>query len=210
MAKYLENPFNAMIFISYNQRVANFLELEATDPSVERTIHLDKIYCKFKSHRTNLLCIGSPGTRKSSFLNDMIGASFEVIEDGSACLFHDSVDVLFHSKDLPIGFNVFDFQGEFANKDYKLIGDLLTYMPSTYLLVQVNDPSYITNVLGMLNEEIRNSFGKRVLVITKSTDNKQMLKIKMALRKVFKDFEVKTQLKDLGNSFSGPNYEKSC
>ena len=132
------------------------------------------------------------------------------MKEGAAGLFHDSVDALFHSKDNPIGFNVFDFQGEFANKDYKLIGDLFTYMPTTYLLVQVNDPSYITGVLGMLYEVIRNSFGKRVLVITKNTDNKQMLKIKMALRKVFKDFEVKTQLKDLGNSFSGPNYEKSC
>lgn len=42
-------------------------------------------------------------------LNDMLGAGFEVLEDGSACLFHDSVDALFTSKEMPFGFNVFDF-----------------------------------------------------------------------------------------------------
>lgn len=72
------------------------------------------------------------------------------------------------------------------------------------------EPSYITDVLGKLDEEIRNLFAKRVLVITKNTDSKQVLKIKMAIRKVFKDFDVKTQMKDLGNSFSGPNYESAC
>ena len=51
------------------------------------------------------------------------------MEKESACLFHDSVDALFDSIDLPIGFNVFDFQGKFANEDYILIGDLLTHMP---------------------------------------------------------------------------------
>ena len=52
------------------------------------------------------------------------------MEEGAAGLFYDSVDALFHSKDFPMEFNVFDFQGEFVNKDYKLIGDLLTYMPT--------------------------------------------------------------------------------
>ena len=62
-----------------------------------------------------------------------------MIEKGSACLYHDSVDALFNSKDLPMGFNIFDFQGTFANKDFKLINDILTHMPLTYLFIQVND-----------------------------------------------------------------------
>ena len=37
------------------------------------------------------------------------------MKENSAGLFHDSVDALFDSKDLPIEFNVFDFQGKFAN-----------------------------------------------------------------------------------------------
>jgi hypothetical protein len=74
------------------------------------------------------------------------------MEKESAGLYHDSVDALFHSRDLPIGFNVFDFQGKFANKDYKLIGDLMTHMPSNYLLVQVTEPSYVTDVLSNLDE----------------------------------------------------------
>ena len=73
MAKYLENPFNPMIFISYNQRVWNFLNMEATDPKVERVIHLDKIYCKSKDLKPNLLCIGKPGTGKSSIINNIFG-----------------------------------------------------------------------------------------------------------------------------------------
>jgi hypothetical protein len=62
-----------MIFISYNQRVEGFPNLEATDPRVERTVHLDKIYSKSKDLKPFLLCIGTPGTRKSSILNDIFG-----------------------------------------------------------------------------------------------------------------------------------------
>ena len=70
---------------------------------------MDIAYAKFKKQAPSLICIGSPGTRKSIMLNDMLGAGFEVLEDGSACLFHDSVDALFTSKEMPFGFNVFDF-----------------------------------------------------------------------------------------------------
>ena len=112
------------------------------------------------------------------------------MKEGAAGLFHDSVDALFHSKDNPIGFNVFDFQGEFANKDYKLIGDLLNYMPTVYLLVQVTEPSYITDVLAKLDKNIRKRFAKRVLVIIKNTDRKQALNIRKALCKIFiEDFD---------------------
>ena len=190
MAKFLENPFNPVIFISYNQRVKDFTKLQPTDPRVERTVHLDKVYCKYKSYYPNLICIGSPGSHKSFFLNKMINAQFEVIEKESAGLFHDSVDALFSSKDNPIGFNVFDFQGKFANEDYILIQDLLTHMPSNYLLVQVTELSYITNVLSKLNEKTRKSFSRRVLVITKSDDYGMVDDMKEELREIFfEDFD---------------------
>lgn len=63
-----------MIFISYNQTVAGFPNLEATDPRVERIVHLDKIYSKSKDLKPNLFCIGNPGTQKSYILNDIFGA----------------------------------------------------------------------------------------------------------------------------------------
>lgn len=76
---------------------------------MERTINVGLTYSKYKNPSPNLICIGSPCSGKSSFLNDMLKAEFEVIEEKSIGLFHDSVDALFTSKDMPIGFNVFDF-----------------------------------------------------------------------------------------------------
>ena len=135
MAKYLDNPFNPLMFISYNQRVSDLSQRLSTDPEVERSINLDVAYSKFKKAVPQVLCIGSPGSLKSTMLNDIFGTQFEVIEEGSACLFHDSVDAIFTSKELPIGFNVFDFQGAFANNDFRLISHLLDLMPWTYLLI---------------------------------------------------------------------------
>ena len=116
---------------------------------------------------------------------------FEVIVDGSAGQYHDSVDAFHHSNDLPIGFNVLDFQGKFSNKDYKLIGDLLTHMPSIYLLVQVTEPSYITDVLSRLDENIRKQFSKRVFVITKNANKDTLYDIKEALEGIFEGFDKK-------------------
>ena len=42
-------------------------------------------------------------------INDIFGTEFEVMEESSAGLYHDSIDALFHSRDLPIGFNILDF-----------------------------------------------------------------------------------------------------
>ena len=109
MAKYLENSANPLIFISYNQRVHGLATLESNDRRIERTVHLDIAYSKFKQAVPNLFCIGNPGSRKSTLLNDIFGSHFEVIEEGSACLFHDSVDAIFNSKEMPIDFNIFDF-----------------------------------------------------------------------------------------------------
>ena len=70
---------------------------------------MDIAYPKFKKSAPSLICIGNPASRKSVMLNDMLGAQFEVMEEGSALLFHDSVDALFTSKEIPFGFNVLDF-----------------------------------------------------------------------------------------------------
>ena len=83
-------------------------------------------------------------------------------------------------------------------------------MPTIYLLVQVTELSYITDVLEKLDEKIRNRFAKRILVITKNTTARQIRNIKKALKNLFKGFDVQTQHKDLGSSFSGPNYETAC
>lgn len=144
MAKYLENPFNPMMFVTYNQQVKDFLSLKPTDQQIQRQIHLNLAYKKFKHSAPNLLCFGSPSSRKSTLLNDIFGVQFEVCAPGSANLFHDSVDAIFSSKELPMGFNVFDFQGQFANTDFKLINDLLRYMPQTYILVQIADHEYVS------------------------------------------------------------------
>ena len=68
-------------------------------------------------------------------INDIFGLKFEVVEEGSAGIFHDSVDALFSSKDIPLGFNVLDFQGTVANRDYKLIESLLSHIPQSFVLL---------------------------------------------------------------------------
>ena len=73
----------------------------------------------------------------------MFRLSFELYNKLSHGLFHDSVDVTFSSGDVvPTNFNVFDFQGERANMDFELIGDLLDSLPFSYLLVQANSDEY--------------------------------------------------------------------
>ena len=109
MTKYLENPINPMMFISYNQNVPRLHSLETTDPSIERTCHMDIAYSKFKKTEPSLFCFGSPQARKSGMINDIFGLEFEVLQDGAAGLYHDSVDAIFTSTDVNLGFNVFDF-----------------------------------------------------------------------------------------------------
>ena len=109
MEKYLDNPFNPMMFIEYKHNIEGFDELTTDDQRVERTINVGQTYSKYKNSSPNLICIGNPCSGKSSFLNDMLMVAFEVIEEKSIGLFHDSVDALFTSDHLPIGFNVFDF-----------------------------------------------------------------------------------------------------
>ena len=42
-------------------------------------------------------------------INEIFGLEFEEIQVGSAGLFHDSVDAIFTSNDVKLGFNIFDF-----------------------------------------------------------------------------------------------------
>ena len=60
MSKFLDNPINPMMLISYNQRVPDLISLESTDPRIERTIHMDIAYSKFKTAAPMLMCFGSP------------------------------------------------------------------------------------------------------------------------------------------------------
>ena len=80
-------------------------------------------------------------------LNDIFGLFFEVLEKESAGLFHDSVDAVFTSKEIPLGFNILDFQGLVANKDYTMVESLLENIPQSYILVQINHENYLTDML---------------------------------------------------------------
>ena len=68
----------------------------------------------------NLICVGDRLTNKSTILNKMLESNFERVELGSGGMFHDSVDVMFDSKEFPLGFNIFDFNG-ISNLDVKTI-----------------------------------------------------------------------------------------
>ena len=80
-------------------------------------------------------------------LNDIFGLFFEVLEKESAGLFHDSVDAVFTCKEIPLGFNILDFQGLVANKDYTMVESLLNNIPQSYILVQINHENYLTDIL---------------------------------------------------------------
>lgn len=87
----------------------NLYELAPEDEKICRTIHLDLIYPKYKSWAPSLICIGNAGVGKSKFINSVFGVQFEVMQENSAMLFHDSVDAIFTSDDMPFGFNIMDF-----------------------------------------------------------------------------------------------------
>ena len=108
MNQYLQNVFNPVMLIRYDQTVNNLNQLACTDPSVRRTIYLDHVYRNLKQGHPTLLCIGTPASRKSTMLNQMLEVQFEVMQEGSIGLFHDSVDAIFTCKEIPIGFNVLD------------------------------------------------------------------------------------------------------
>lgn len=126
MQKYLENPYNAAPFITYNADIIKSDSLD--DESITRTIDLKSMYNQFKIAKPNLLCLGPRKSGKSMMLNSLFGIKFDTIEEEALGLFHNSVDVMFDSKEFPSGFNIYDFQG-LASSDYKLIVGLLSRMP---------------------------------------------------------------------------------
>lgn len=168
-------------------------KLVLENKGIERKINLRDAFPYFKCPTTpNLLCIGSPGLQKSTLLNDMLGVQFEVMSDGMAGIFHDSVDALYTCAENPMGFNVFDFQGEMANKDLHFLKLMLRNMPNVFLLVQTNDPDYIDNMIGQLAEDIRSKLSKRIFVVTKIADKRKGLKCKKSLRSLCQGFEDAT------------------
>lgn len=100
--KFLENAFNPGMFVSYDQKAL-------FNGQKKIQIRMASFYKKFKETVPNLLCIGSPKADKSTLLNELFGTSFEIISKKSNGLYHDGVDVIFDSKDFPLGFNIFDF-----------------------------------------------------------------------------------------------------
>ena len=90
MTRYLENPQNAVTFVSYSPQSSNKLE---------RIVHLDHVYNKIRSTEAvpNLICIGSPRTGKSRLLNGIFKTEFEELNESSIAMFHDCMEAVFHS-----------------------------------------------------------------------------------------------------------------
>ena len=114
----------------------------------------------------NLLCIGSPTAGKSDRLNQMFSLQFELRHPRSCGLWHDSIDVVFHSDELPLGFNVFDFHGQVANHDFKLIEELFEWLPNTYVLIQVIEPAYLEKLKAKVSEQSFQKLLQRSIIIS--------------------------------------------
>ena len=82
-----------------------------------------------------MLCIGEPLVGKSGFLEDMLQIKLELRTPDSYGMFHDSVDLICHSPDLPMKFNVFDFHAKLANHDWDLIRAMFKTLPRCHLFV---------------------------------------------------------------------------
>ena len=100
------------------------------------------------------------------------------MSEGVSGLFHDSVDALFTSKDMPIDFNILDFQGTVANKDYTMIESLLSHIPMSYLLVQVSDEKYLPEVLMKVSTDLLAKLKDRTIIVIKNmkVKDKKLLK----------------------------------
>ena len=147
--QYLQNDVNPLKLIQYDQNSPQY--------DAKLTLNCSWTYAKFKyivsnvgdsKHKevpfANLLCIGSPGAGKSYLLNKMFLTGFDIHDPDSLGLYHDSVDVTFREDDFfPLKFNLFDVQGQRANTDWVLIADLLNHLPFCFLLVQVNEDTYV-------------------------------------------------------------------
>ena len=163
MQHYLENPFNPALLVTYDPPAA---DLGVSGSPAIRTFHLKDLYFKFTGQGDvpNLLCVGKGRSRKSYILNHLFGVQFERLQDDAVGLFHNSVEMLFHSKSFACGFNVVDLQG-CASEDHLLLELLLDHLPNALLLVQLVDVSYIKDVLGKLPEKLRCSLKERTFIL---------------------------------------------
>ena len=132
---------------------------------------MDLIYPKYKAWAPTLICIGNRECGKSKFINDIFGVQFEVMQPDSAMLFHDGVDAIFTSDDMPFGFNIMDFQG-IANTDHILIEALMKHIPQAYLLIQVSDEYYLENVVDKIVLVERERFADRTIIVTRKLGGK--------------------------------------
>ena len=141
--------------MQYDQMYQGFELLEEPTQQIERKFNIKHLYSKLKSEKpmNNLLCIGSPKAGKSDRLNQIFSVSFEKRDPRACGLWHDSIDVIFHSPDVPLGFNVFDFHGKMANNDFKMIEDLFEWLPNTYVLVQVIDAAYLNKLADNISQD---------------------------------------------------------
>ena len=167
-AKYLENPLNPVMFMQYDQKHPGFENLIEPAPELQRQFNIRHLYNKLKSETptNNLLCIGSPSAGKSDRLNDMFSVSFEKRDPRACGLWHDSVDVIFSSNDIPLGFNVYDFHGKMANYDFQMIADLFEWLPNTYLLVQVIDKSYLEKLQNGVGDATFEMMKQRMIIVS--------------------------------------------
>ena len=136
-------------------------------------------------------------------LNSLFGHSsfrlFEEIQTGALGLFHDSVDVMFDSKDYTSKFNIFDFQG-FACTDHLLIEGLLRELPCSILFIQLTDIDYIDNTLSKISENVRMKYAKNIFILQRLEDPSKIRKVIKNFGTIFgEEFDEETQIFDFGN-----------
>ena len=92
-----------------------------------------------------------------------------------------------------MGFNVLDLQGDLANRDYKLINDLLRHMPQAYIFVLITCNDYVKQVFEQIDPDLKHSkLLNQMYVVTKTKTRLAALQIKIALRMAIPGFNEKT------------------
>lgn len=94
----------------------------------------------------------------------MLQVKFESKHKESFGMFHDSVDLLCDSVELPMKFNAFDFHDKLANYDWTLIKAMFKRLPNCYLFVQVTSNTYYDELRQGLGDQFP---ADRVFVLLK-------------------------------------------
>ena len=149
---------------------------------------------------SNVIFIGEPVIGKSSLINDMLNVKFEQRNRNSPGMYHDSVDVIFHSKEVPMKFNAFDFHERLANRDWHLIRTMLECLPNCFLFVQVTDKD---GYYQEMKREIGELRSQRTFVLLKKHYNP-----KSDVELEARDFEVEDEyFCNISDHSAGPQYE---